>query len=157
MNAKKQTTSSAGGLQVRRILVPIDFSDNAQKALRYAISLANRFGARITLLHVIKQVVYPTEMGIMMTNGLFAATALRKRLAELAQKFVPESVRGKTLVRGGEPWDEIAAVARQTKADLIVCTTHGYTGLKHVVLGSTAERVVRHAPCPVLTVRSRGA
>lgn len=155
MKHKLQAKVSPGAPRLRNILVPIDFSRNARKSLRYAIPLAAQFGARITLLHVVRRVVYPTEMGIVVTNGLLATTTTREHLATLGQKLVPKNLRGKMLVRMGEPFDEIAYIARQLKADLIVCTTHGYTGLKHVMLGSTAERVVRHAPCPVLTLKIR--
>ena len=86
-------------------------------------------------------------------------TALNKgateRLARLAQEQVPAQFRANTLVRVGKPYHEITSAARELNIDLIVISTHGYTGLKHVVLGSTAERVIRHAPCPVLTVRER--
>ena len=67
----------------------------------------------------------------------------------------PENVRGQALVRLGQPHREITEAAKELHVDLIVLATHGYTGLKHAFLGSTAERVVRHAPCPVLTVRER--
>ena len=121
--------------------------------MRYAIPLAVKFGARITLLHVVEPMVYPTEMAIVVTNERFALNASRKHLDELGQKFVPKKLRGKMIVRGGQPYFEIAEVAREMKADLIVLTTHGYTGIKRVWLGGTAERIVRPAPCPVLTVR----
>jgi universal stress protein A len=142
-------------LSLRRILVPIDFSKNARRALRYAIPLAAQFGAHITLLHIVEPVVYPTDMAIVVTNEKNAINASRRHLAELGKKFVPKKLRGKTIVRGGQPYFEITEVARKTKADLIVLTTHGYTGIKRVLLGGTAERIVRHAPCPVLTVRIR--
>jgi nucleotide-binding universal stress UspA family protein len=140
-------------LSLRRILVPIDFSKNARRALHFAIPLATQFGARITLLHVVESIVYPTEMAIMVTNERFALNASRKHLDELTRKLIPEKLRGKILVRGGQPYFEIAQIAREMKADLIVVTTHGYTGIKRVLLGGTAERIIRHAPCPVLTVR----
>jgi universal stress protein A len=142
-------------LSLRRILVPIDFSKNARQALRYAIPLAAQFDARVTLLHVVEPVVYPTEMAIVVMNQKLALNASRRHLAELGQKLVPEKLRGKMIVRGGQPYFEITEVARETKADLIVLTTHGYTGIKRVLMGGTAERIVRHAPCPVLTVRIR--
>jgi universal stress protein A len=140
-------------LSLRRILVPIDFSKNARQALHYAIPLATQFGARITLLHVVQPIVYPTEMAIVVTNEKIVVNASRHHLAELEKKFLPKKLRGKMIVRGGQPYFEIAEVAREIKADLIVLTTHGYTGIKRVLLGGTAERIVRHAPCPVLTVR----
>jgi universal stress protein A len=142
-------------LSLRRILVPIDFSKNARRALRYAIPLAAQSGARITLLHIVEPVVYPTEMAIVVTNEKIAINASRHHLTELGHKLVPEKLRGKMIVRGGQPYFEITEVAREMKADLIVLTTHGYTGIKRVLLGGTAERIVRHAPCPVLTVRIR--
>lgn len=135
--------------------MPIDFSKNARRALRYAIPLAAQFGARITLLHIVEPVVYPTEMAIVVTNQNFALNASRRHLAKLGQKLVPEKLREKMIVRGGLPYLEIAEIAREMKADLIVVTTHGYTGIKRVLLGGTAERIVRHAPCPVLAVRIR--
>ncbi|SRR5260221_11482184 len=141
-------------LSLRRILVPVDFSKNARQALRYAIPLAAQFGARITLLHVVEPVVYPTEMAIVVTDEKIAVNASRRHLAKLGQELVPENLRGKMIVRGGRPYFEIAEVAREVKAGLIVLTTHGYTGIKRVLLGGTAERIVRHAPCPVLTVRT---
>jgi universal stress protein A len=140
---------------LRRILVPIDFSKNARQALHYTIPLAAQFGARITLLHIVEPVVYPTEMAIVVTNEKIAVSASRRHLVELGQKLVPEKLRGKMIVSGGQPYFEIAEAAREMKADLIVLTTHGYTGIKRFLLGGTAERVVRHAPCPVLTVRIR--
>ena len=138
---------------LRQILVPIDFSPNARKALRYAIPLAAQFGAKITLLHVVEPVVYPTEMAIVVTNEKVSLGSARKHLAALGKKFLPEKLRGKILVLGGQPPFEIADAAREIKADLIVLTTHGYTGIKRVLLGGTAERIIRHAPCPTLTVR----
>ena len=156
MKTKKRTRLGKSALRLRNILVPIDFSENARQALEYAIPLANQSGARITLLHVYRTVVYPAEMGIVVPDGESQTSAkARKHLIQFGQKMLPEAMRGKMLVRNGEPFDEISRVARRAKIDLIICTTHGYTGLKHVVLGSTAERVVRYAPCPVLTIRVR--
>jgi nucleotide-binding universal stress UspA family protein len=140
---------------LRRILVPIDFSTNARKALRYAIPLAAQFKAKIILLHIVEPVVYPTEMAIVVTDEKTTLGIARKHLNKMARKFVPEKLRGKILVRGGQPYFEIAEIAHEVKADLLVLTTHGYTGIKRVLLGGTAERVIRHAPCPVLTVRIR--
>lgn len=142
-------------LSLRRILVPIDFSQNARQALRFAVPLAEQIGARISLLHVAEPVVYPMEMTVVVTNVQATRNATRRHLVELGQKLVPPKLRGQMIVRGGQPYFEIAEVAREKKADLIVLTTHGYTGIKRILLGSSAERVVRHAPCPVLTVRIR--
>lgn len=153
-NSRRKSVAPAQ-LQIRHILVPMDFSDFARQALRHAIPLATGFGAKITLLHVVELPVYPTEMGTVVVHQERTAGASRKELAALGEKLIPASLRGRVLVCMGRPYEEIARTARRLKADLIVLTTHGYTGLKHVLLGSTAERVVRHAPCPVLTVRGK--
>jgi nucleotide-binding universal stress UspA family protein len=78
-----------------------------------------------------------------------------RKLAELIKERIGNRVPNESLVRRGPAYSQIVAAARDLNADLIILATHGYTGLKHVLLGSTAERVVRHAPCPVLTVRDR--
>src|ERR1700722_5600429 len=91
-------------LLLRRILVPIDFSKNARRALCYAIPLAAQFGARITLLHVVEPVIYPTEMAIVVTNEKIAVNASRRHLGELGQKLIPEKLRGRMIVRGGQPY-----------------------------------------------------
>jgi universal stress protein A len=146
-------------IKLKSILVPMDFSPPARKALHYALSFAEQFGATITLLNVVEPAVYPTELGYIPveidTLHKTMNTSARERLAQLAQEQVPPPYRANTLVRVGTPYHEITAAAKELNVDLIVIATHGYTGLKHVVLGSTAERVVRHAPCPVLTVRER--
>jgi nucleotide-binding universal stress UspA family protein len=146
-------------MKLKSILVPVDFSPSAQKALHYALSFAEQFGATITVLNVVEPAVYPTELGYIPVeiDALHKTmnTSARERLAQLAQEQIPPRFRANTLVRIGRPYHEITTAARELNVDLIVIATHGYTGLKHVVLGSTAERVVRHAPCPVLTVRER--
>jgi nucleotide-binding universal stress UspA family protein len=139
-------------LKLRHILVPMDFSGFPRQALRYAVPLAAEFGAKITLLHVIVPAPYPSEMGVMVIQQENLVKATRKELAELGRRLVPAKLRGKMVVRVGQPYSEITRAARQLKANLIVLTTHGHTGLKRVLLGSTAERVLRHASCPVLSV-----
>lgn len=154
MKTPTRTTRLTGeSVRIRHILVPMDFSELARRALTHAIPMATGFGARISLLHVVELPAYPTEMGAVMIHQEQTLKAARKELAVLGEQLIPASLRGRVLVCMGRPYEEIAKTARRLKADLIVLTTHGYTGLKHVLLGSTAERVVRHAPCPVLTVR----
>lgn len=146
-------------MRLKSILVPVDFSPSSQKALHYALSFAEQFGATITVLNVVEPAVYPTELGYIPVeiDALHKTmnTSARERLVQLAKEQIPPRFRASTLVRIGRPYHEITEAARELNVDLIVIATHGYTGLKHVVLGSTAERVVRHAPCPVLTVRER--
>lgn len=125
--------------------------------MSYAISLASQFGATLTLLHVVEP--FPTPDFAYYPLALDGDQVIRRakeRLERLAVK-VDEDPKwiGRILVRIGVPYREIADVARKLKFDLIVISTHGYTGLAHVFMGSTAERVVRHAQCPVLVVRGR--
>jgi universal stress protein A len=142
-------------LGLKSILVPIDFSWPSKKALQYAIPFAQQFGARITLLFVMEPPVYTGDIGYvpLEVDDAGSMLAISEKLAELAQQAMPPDLLAKTLVRTGRPFQEIVDAARELDTDLIVIATHGYTGLKHVFLGSTVERVVRHAPCPVLTVR----
>lgn len=141
--------------KLTKILVPVDFSECSKKALQYAIPFAKQFNASLTLLHVVH---------INYGYGEFAAIdypllekqireGSEKQLAELAEKDIGQTVAAETLVCTGVAAREIVETARSLDFDLIIISTHGHTGLKHVVLGSTTENVVRHAPCPVLVVR----
>jgi len=149
--------------RLKRILVPIDFSDCALKALRYAVPFAKQNGASITLLHIVNVPSYYAVDGGGFNYGAFQpdyATLeadLRalgeKRLTAMAQEEARDHVPTDSLVTSGPPASEIVETARSMPADLIVISTHGRTGLNHVLLGSVAEHVIRHAPCPVLVVR----
>ncbi len=143
-----------------RILVPIDFSEPAAAALDYAIALATRFGASLELLHVIDD---PVGAGVLAGDGFItqspeeqatATAEAESRLAAFASAAHPR-VPMTTTVTHGRAALRICEVAREAPADLIVIGTHGRKGLSHVLLGSVAERVVRHASAPVLTVHAR--
>lgn len=142
---------------LKQIVVPIDFSDTSHKALQYAVPFAAQFGARLILLHVIEPFALPAELSYVPPEvenaGQTAMKGALEKLAELCQQQIGWKCLSQASVRMGVPWQEITAVARESAADLIVIATHGHTGLKHVLVGSTAERVVRHASCPVLVVR----
>ena len=143
--------------RLNKILVPVDFSDFSTKAVDYALAFAEQFEARIILLHVVEPAVYPESTMLVATalddlNNDLRQVAQQK-LSELRRERIGERAPSELLVRMGRAFSEIAAAAADLDVDLIILATHGYTGLKHVLLGSTAERVVRHAPCPVLTVR----
>jgi nucleotide-binding universal stress UspA family protein len=140
-------------LKLRNILVPIDCSACSEKALRYAVPFARQFGAAITLLYVSEAQFQATEFAYLPIEELGITEAARERLDSVAHRMVPAALLGATLVRCGLACEQIDAVAREIDADLIIVSTHGCTGLKHFLAGSTAERVVRHAPCPVLVVR----
>lgn len=153
-----ETAPAAPDLQIRSILVPIDFSEPSKRALDSAVRFADRFGAKLTLLHVVEPVGAPdfaNAFPLLLENDKLKAVCKGRLDLLIKQKAIdPERVE-KTLVRQGRSFHEIAEAARTLKADLIVIATHGYTGLKHALLGSTTERVVRHAPCPVLVLRRK--
>jgi nucleotide-binding universal stress UspA family protein len=143
--------------ELKRILVPLDFSPPSRRALRFAREWAVRFGSEVCLLHVIEPV---NTFGVLGTEPIMVPLPpadfhepARAELKKLVRQEFPDSVKVSVDLRDGAAYDQIAAVAREWKADLIIIATHGRSGLSHAFLGSTAERVVRHAPCPVLTLR----
>lgn len=149
-------------IRLQHILFPTDFSEVSLCALPYARSLARDFGATLHCLHVVDDSYYcwmPTG-----PNALPVAPAPETLLAAAEQNmadFVERHLKDEpvpivTDVLLGRPFLEIVNYAAEKSIDLIVIATHGRSGLSHVLLGSTAERVVRKAPCPVLTVRYRG-
>jgi universal stress protein A len=141
---------------VQHVLVPIDFSATADRALEYAIALAQPLRARLTLLHVLH--LTPLEMGEP-TPGV-AATYLEAQETD-AQHLLQASLeqvqraglQGESLLVQGTPTHAIVDIASEQGVDLIIMGTYGRTGLAHVFLGSVAEHVIRQAPCPVLVVR----
>lgn len=149
--AKNQPTK----LGLKEILVPIDFSSTSRKALRYAIPFARQFGGRITLIHVVEPPPYDPALANIPLACDIPTASFEKELAAVGELEVGRDLLNKAIIRTGTAFEVISEVAREMQIDLIVLTTHGYTGLKHVFVGSTAERVVRHAPCPVLVVRER--
>ena len=157
--SNKVKPSAAGAMHaVKSILVPIDFSAPSKNALAYAVPFAEQFGAKLTLLNVVEPVATPDfakSFPLAMENDQVMAECKRELDRVVKQSGVSPRLVEKTLVRFGRSFHEIADAARTLKVDLIVIATHGYSGLKHALLGSTTERVVRHAPCPVLVVRER--
>ncbi len=145
-------------LQLRRLLVPTDFSRESVKALRYALSLAAEFGAEVRLLHVVDPEGEPSPAIIrlpLVTQPETVVKMAEKLLRSQAAKFqIPISAET-CVVRQGKPFKTIVATAPEGKADLIVLATRAYTGIKHLIHGSVAERVVQHSRCPVLIVRKR--
>lgn len=150
---------TSGGIGLKRILVPVDFSPLSKKALHYATRLAQQFGAEIDLFHVIEPEIPPAFDGFMIalppvSNGSSAqCTGQLKTLVNSVRNAGVTEVR--STVRCGLAAIEIVEAAKELDVDLIVIATHGYTGWKHFAIGSTAERVVRAAPCPVLVVREK--
>jgi len=150
-------TAVKSPLKLKRILVPIDFSECSKKALQYALPLAKEHQAALTLLYVVPPAYGSSEYpGI---DYAQLAASLKeggdRELAKLAVDEVHGEVPADTIVQVGSPSRQIIEVAKALPADLIVISTHGRTGLKHVFLGSVAEHVVQRAPCPVFVVRER--
>ena len=148
-------------MNIGTIVVPIDFSPSAEEAMSWAIDLARRYGASLIVTHVLQPVAWPASPdGLMLTPTDLLATTRRELDASLERTRASIEAAGigaKAELLDGTPAAEIAALARRAAADLVVMGTHGRTGLKHALLGSVAEKVVRTAPCPVLTVRMREA
>jgi nucleotide-binding universal stress UspA family protein len=162
-NTSGRQVASAPALQLtpnrfhlRKILVPVDFSPNCQESILYARHFAEQFEAEICLLHVVEPVVVTNDFGYVpiLPNDLEEQRleGAGKELRTLAKSLgAGVAVESKVLL--GRAWKEITDAARTLPADLLIVSTHGFTRIKHALLGSVAEKIVRHAPCPVLVVR----
>lgn len=144
--------------QLKRILVPIDFSDYSKKALKYAISFAQQFNAELYLVYIVEPAIYPADFSFGQVTLPNFENELRNRgkqeLEKLVSTYIAGSVPARTIVKSGKSFLEIINTAREEDIDLIIIATHGHTGVEHILFGSTAEKVVRKAPCPVLVVRT---
>jgi nucleotide-binding universal stress UspA family protein len=143
-------------IAIKTILVPVDFSTHSRSALEYAIGLAKTFGAKVHLVHAYHlpiQVATPEQ--IAMPTDLWAAIrdAAARRLDKSAELVTAAGLSVETHLTEGNPSSAVVELATKLGADLIVMGTRGLSGLKHVLLGSVAERTVRLAPCPVLTLK----
>ena len=144
-------------INLKRILVPTDFSDYSQTALKYGCELANRFDATLHIIHAVEEFRALTP-----DSGMLLAPDYMQQLTQAAERelqklpdpdwFSGGEARTVRSVQQGSPFLEVIRYAKENEIDLIVIGTHGRTGLTHVLLGSVAEKVVRKAPCPVLTV-----
>src|SRR6266571_382962 len=145
-------------LQLKKILVPIDFSDTSKKAFQYALRFAEQFGCEIVLLHVVEPV--SAIAGTPLAVDIFAQPEQDTIAAEAELASLAASSRNcpnffTSAVRTGHAPNEITKAAKDMDVDLIMIATHGYTSWRHLCIGSTAERVVRSASCPVLVVREK--
>jgi universal stress protein A len=144
--------------EIERILVPLDFSAHTPEVLRYAVDVAQRYGAALVLLHVLQaeRYVLPGQHMLPGPEGLELISAeIDLKLAGMARGLRDANLRIECEVRRGPAIPNILLAARDARADMIIMGTHGHTGLKHLWIGSVAESIVRTAPCPVLTVRAR--
>jgi universal stress protein A len=144
-------------IKLHRILVPIDFSEHSKKALQYAIPFAEQFNASVDLLYVVEPTVYPADFSFGQVGFPAIEDELRQRggeeLEALIKREIGKRVEARSAVRTGKAFNEIDQYAQEASIDLIIIATHGHSGMEHVLFGSTAEKVIRHAPCPVLVVR----
>lgn len=149
-------------VKLKKILCPSDFSENAQYALQYAIHLMSKDDeATLYLIHVVDNRVFDYNGPIYEQEPYITKVALdqasREQLEKKLLAVVPEEIQNRveTIISFGIPFLEIIMAARNKNIDLIVIGTHGRTGIAHMLIGSVAEKVVRKAPCPVLSVKSK--
>ncbi|MCS6926008.1 MAG: universal stress protein [Candidatus Binatia bacterium] len=143
-------------MNIHTIVVPVDFSPGAEKAFAWALALAEKWQARVLLLHVVSlPISAPVVMGVHVHLTDLEAALLedaKVKMRELLARSRSETVQIEAKVTSGHPVAAICRTAEQEQADLIVIGSHGRTGLRHLLLGSVAEQVVRYAPCPVAVV-----
>jgi universal stress protein A len=147
-------------MAAQRFVVPLDLSTYAEQALDYAITLAGKLGAQVTLLHVIESLpLGGVDMGMTLPFAYVQEleAEIHRSMASSLERVTAAGLEGESVVVHGVPFREIIETAKTQHADLIIMGSHGRTGLQHVLLGSVAEKVVRLAPCPVLVVRQSTA
>jgi nucleotide-binding universal stress UspA family protein len=160
MANESRTPDTVEDLQLNTIMVPVDFSENSVSAVDYAIKFARKFNSRVLLVHVYH---FPVELltdwsayGTLAGSGEILEAMRKERseqMAALAQEKSRSGARIETKVLEGTPFSEIVQAARNEHVDLLIMGTRGLTGIKHILIGSTAEKVVRKAPCPVLVLK----
>lgn len=151
----KQVIKAKPAIPIQHILAPVDFSSPSLDSLEYAIQLANRLGAKVTLAHVLEPIYYDLEVALgSIRNEARQREHWEGQLAELADLVRSFGLPADCEVSGGIPSDSILACAMRHRCDLIVMGTHGRRGLSKLRFGSVAEAVLRLATCPVLTVKT---
>ncbi len=144
-------------LAISHILVPIDFSVHSKNALKYAIPLAEEFSASLHLVYVVEPTIYPADLGFGQVVLPGVEDELRQKAADelrqLIEQEIGPGITATSSVRTGSPHQEILDEADEQHVDLIVVASHGHSGVEQILFGSTADRIVHNAKCPVLTVR----
>ncbi len=148
-------------IKIEKILFPTDFSEHSKHAFSYALSFAKEYGARLYMLHVVEDVqylanAYMFDVPIMPSFADMEQSRLKEMQEFIDREAADSSISIEKMIKHGRPFIEIIQTARDENVDLIVIATHGRSGLEHVFFGSTAEKVVRKAPCPVLSIRMPG-
>ena len=157
------SVDSPGELQLKRILVPTDFSESSERALKYAVRLGRPYKAEVVVLHVFHLKEYlgllsqREDVDSATANQVLEASKVGaiEKLEDLVRRVSDKEVVVLPTLLIGVPFEEIVRYAGEHEADLIVMPTHGRTGLAHFLLGSTTERVISHSACPVLVIRTR--
>ncbi len=144
--------------EIKKILVPIDFSDYSKSALRYSAQFAKLFQSELILVYVVEPILYPPDfsmgqISLPAVNVLEFDKQAKDELEKLVKAEFNEDLQVRYVVKSGKPFVQIIETAREEDVDLIIISTHGHSGVEHILFGSTAEKVVRKAPCPVLTLR----
>lgn len=151
--------SSALSIGVKRILVPIDFSSYSKNALEYAVPLSQMFLAELVLVYVVEPTVYPADFSFGQVGFPSVEEELRNRgseeLTKLIENRIPRSVKSRKVIRTGKPYLEILEAIKAERADIVVIATHGHSGVEHLLFGSTAEKVIKKARCPVVVIPGR--
>jgi universal stress protein A len=145
-------------ISLKKILCPIDHSDCSKEALKYAVSFAMKDEAKLLLLHIIDIRSFNEGLDAMSTQIPNEETLeqLRVKLLDCIPEEIRDDLDVEAIVIQGIPFAEIISTAKEKEIDMIVIGSHGRTGISHMMLGSVSEKVIRKAPCPVLTVRQPG-
>ena len=140
-------------IALRNILVPHDFSESSEAAMRYGMELARMFGATLHIVHISEKARFEMATEFPLGLDMSLEDAIRERLSKIMKNREQLELKPTFLVLSGAPSIEIVRYANDHAINLIVMGTHGRGPVAHALMGSVAEKVVRHAPCPVLTVR----
>jgi nucleotide-binding universal stress UspA family protein len=148
-------------IKIEKILFPTDFSEHSKHAFSYALSFAKEYGATLYMMHVVEDIQYLANAYMFDVPMMPSFSDMEQNRLKEMQEFVDREVADpdikiEKIIRHGRPFIEILNIAREVNVDLIVIATHGRGGLEHVLFGSVAEKVVRKAPCPVLSIRLPG-
>jgi nucleotide-binding universal stress UspA family protein len=148
-------------IKIEKILFPTDFSEHSKHAFTYALSFAKEYGATLCMMHVVEDVQYLANAYMFDVPMMPSFADMEQNRLKEMQEFIDREVADpdfkiEKIIRHGRPFIEIIHVAKEENADLIVIATHGRGGLEHALFGSVAEKVVRKAPCPVLSIRLPG-